>query len=89
MFRVVEFHYFARDGGLQSAVIIWNDIPSAIEVRWTFGMVGRTWEVWEGDFAPVELGTNCSGDFGNGGEVSEGGASGGLAKQRCRHLGTV
>lgn len=24
MLRVVEFHYFARDGGLESAVIIWD-----------------------------------------------------------------
>ena len=89
MLRVVEFHYFARDGGLESTVIIWEDVPSATEGRGTFEMLRRTWEVWEGDFSPIELGTGWSGDFGDGGEVAEGGASGGLAEQRCRHLGTI
>jgi len=59
VFGVVELHDFARDGGFESAVVVW-DILSATEWMRPYAMSLLTWQVWQRSLSTHEGGARES-----------------------------
>jgi hypothetical protein len=76
---VVEFHDFARDGGLEGAVVICGH--ELDRIGRFIGRGRRTWEVGQSGFSTHECGAceTCAGDGGSGGPC--GGAQGGCTEE--------
>lgn len=74
------------DGGLEGAVVVLKTDVSAFE-SFVEGWRGYTWEIWESGFAAGEGCAGWSSDLGDGGEVAETAAGGGMAEEGDRHVG--